>query len=62
MNQPEDDEEDGFLPEVEDAETEAWLGDRTKSPLNIVPASLPVYMTIHRYVPGTLTSVLSLCL
>lgn len=47
-----DDEEehdmDELLADLEDTEVEACLSQETKSPLEVPPATLPVYMTIHR--------------
>lgn len=49
LNPQEDDDDHAFLNEFEDdAEAEACLVDDEKRPLDISPATLPVYMTIHR--------------
>ncbi|CAM1501803.1 Fc.00g037870.m01.CDS01 [Cosmosporella sp. VM-42] len=48
VDQHHDDEDDEFLPGVDDEEAEACLAESSKSPLKVSPASLPVYMTIHR--------------
>lgn len=43
-----DDEDDGFLAGADDAEAKGCLDEGNRSTLDLVTATLPVYMTIHR--------------
>ncbi|KAI8683053.1 hypothetical protein NCS56_00429100 [Fusarium sp. Ph1] len=43
-----DDEDDGFLAASDDAEAKGCLDEGNRSTLDLVTATLPVYMTIHR--------------
>ncbi|KAF7559830.1 hypothetical protein G7046_g4336 [Stylonectria norvegica] len=48
MSQHQDDGDDASIEGIEDEEADACLGDDNKLMLSLSPATLPVYMTIHR--------------